>query len=437
MRTSHLSRTRVRMGLWALALTCALSAPPARASQITVPTVSASDAMVAGNTVAHPQNALTGIFHNPAHLSVLPNQFSSGVFTIRFQPSFENDRGIYLPDALPPGVDPEAVRTAGGFRPSPDRVGRYDSTSREFPMAPNVGYATDRFAPFSVGIGMYGSLGFSFNHDAAPEHGVPNNFFTELVSVSLAPAVSYSLAHNLHVGAAINPTYGRMRSKAPTPVGRLDLDVRGPGVFGTLGVLYQPTPKLNLGLTYKTPGKIWMFGNARVGGGGDDATVFFNIPQNVKIGFAYRVTERVTVLGQARWSHLSVFDETRIRFDKNTMLNQTAVERAKNRWRIGGGLLYDVCDWLTLATGVSYEPWAIEDDSLRPTLSDTTDVGFSFGGQITRGPWIIDLVGGIMHTEDRRADPGENPYTPGRYSLEATMAGVQVTRLLGPAAPDA
>ena len=437
MRTSHLSRTRVRMGLWALALTCALSAPPARASQITVPTVSASDAMVAGNTVAHPQNALTGIFHNPAHLSVLPNQFSSGVLTIRFQPSFENDSGIYLPDVLPPGVDPEAVRTAGGFRPSPDRVGRYDSTSREFPMAPNVGYATDRFAPFSVGIGMYGSLGFSFNHDAAPEHGVPNNFFTELVSVSLAPAVSYSLAHNLHVGAAINPTYGRMRSKAPTPAGRLDLDVRGPGVFGTLGVLYQPTPKLNLGLTYKTPGKIWMFGNARVGGGGDDATVFFNIPQNVKIGFAYRVTERVTVLGQARWSHLSVFDETRIRFDKNTRLNQTAVERAKNRWRIGGGLLYDVCDWLTLATGVSYEPWAIEDDSLRPTLSDTTDVGFSFGGQITRGPWIIDLVGGIMHTEDRRADPGENPYTPGRYSLEATMAGVQVTRLLGPAAPDA
>ena len=447
MRTSHLSRTRVRMGLWALALACALSAPPARASQITVPTVSASDAMVAGNTVAHPQNALTGIFHNPAHLSVLPNQFSSGVFTIRFQPSFENDRGIYLPDALrgglQPGVDPEAIRTAGGFRPSPDRVGRYDTTSREFPMAPNVGYMTDRFAPFSVGIGMYGSLGFSFNHDAAPEHGVPNNFFTELVSVSLAPAVSYSLAPNLHVGAAINPTYGRMRSKAPTPVGRLDLDVRGPGVFGTLGVLYQPTPKLNLGLTYKTPGKIWMFGNARVLGAvspvdvSDDATVFFNIPQNVKVGFAYRVTERLTVLGQARWSHLSVFDETRIRFDKNTMLNQTAVERAKNRWRIGGGLLYDVCDWLTLATGVSYEPWAIEDDSLRPTLSDTTDVGFSFGGQITRGPWIIDLVGGIMHTEDRRADPGENPYTPGRYSLEATMAGVQVTRLLGSAAPDA
>ena len=447
MWTFHLfSRGRAYAGMGVLALVLGAEAP-ARASQITVPTVSASDAFVAGNTVAHPQNALTAIFHNPAHLSVLPNQFSSGVFTIRFQPSFENDRGIYLPDALrgalPPGVDPEAVRTTGGFRPSPDRVGRYDSTSREFPMAPNVGYLTDRFAPFSVGIGMYGSLGFSFNHDAAPEHGVPNNFFTELVSVSLAPSVSYSLAHNLHVGAALNPTYGRMRSKAPTPVGRLDLDVRGPGVFGTLGVLYQPTPKLNLGLTYKTPGKIWMFGNARVLGAvspvdvSDDATVFFNIPQNVKLGFAYRVTERVTLLGQARWSHLSVFDETRIRFDKNTMLNQTAVGRAKNRWRIGAGLLYDVCDWLTLATGVSYEPWAIEDDSLRPTLSDTTDVGFSFGGQITRGPWIIDLVGGIMHTEDRRADPGENPYTPGRYSLEATMAGVQVTRLLGPAAPDA
>ena len=443
MQTFHLSKGHTHVGMWLVALTLVLGAgSPARASQLTIPGVSATDGLVTGNVVALPQDPVTSLFHNPAHLSLLPNSFSSGVFTIRFQPSYENKHGIFLPDspggALPPGEDPEGVRAVSGFRPSPERTGRYDSTSREFPMAPNMGYVTDRFAPFSFGIGMYGSLGFSFNHDAAPEHGVPNNFFTELVSVSLAPSVSYSLAHNLHVGVGINPTYGRLKTKTPTPLGRLDLDVRGPGVFGTIGVLYQPTPKLNLGLAYKTPGKIWMFGNARVGGGGDDATVYFNIPQNVKFGFAYRVTERWRIVGQARWSHLSVFDETRIRFDKHTALNSPAVGRAKDRWRVGAGMLFEVCDWLTLGTGFSYEPWAIKDDSLRPTLSDNTDILWSFGGQITRGAWIIDLVGGLpISVEDRYADASENPFTPGRYELEMTVAGFQMTRLLGSAAPDA
>ena len=402
MKKAQTLRGGWRVRVYALALASLLcTASAIHASQLTLPTVGPSDAALAGNTVAFPLNATNALFHNPAQLSLMPNQVTGGLLAIRFLPSYENNQG-------------------------------YDSTSRELPLAPNIGYATDRFAPYQFGMGVYGSLGFSFNHDADPERGVPNNFFAELVSISLAPAVSYSLAPNLHLGAAINPTYGRLRLKSPSPAGRIDLDVRGPGIFGTLGVLYQPTPKLNLALSYKTRGKIWMFGNARVNGGGDDATVYFNIPQNVKFGFSYELTERFTLMGQAQWTQLSVFQDSRIRFDERTFLNQTIVRAAKDRWRLGAGVQYEVFDGVKLRAGFSYEPWAIEDNSLAPTLSDTTDFLFPFGLSIERGQWIVDVTGGLTHTEKRRASTSENPFFPGRYKLDETVFGFQITRLLGP-----
>ncbi len=378
-----------------------LTARPVQASQLGVPANGPTDGGLGGNVVALPMNASTAVFNNPAQLSVLPPSLSTGLLALRFHPTYKSPLG-------------------------------YESTSRELPLAPNFGYVSDSFGPFRFGIGMYGSLGFMFNHRADPVHGVPNNFFTELVSISLAPSIAYSVGPNLHLGVSLNPTYGRLKFKTPSPVGRLDIDARGPGVFGTLGLLYQPTEKLNLGLAYKTPGHIWMFGNARVDGRGDDSRVGFNIPQNVKLGFAYHLTERLTITAQGSWTQYSVFEHSRLRFKKRSFLDSRAVEDAKDRWRIGAGVQLEIMQGVKFRVGFSYEPWAIKDAALVPTLGDTTDYLFPIGLAIERGGWQVDLGGGASHTETRYATPDENSRAPGRYSLDSTVFGVQVTRLFGP-----
>jgi len=376
----------------------------AHASQLAIPASGAADAALAGTTVALPQNVSSALFHNPAHLSLLPRSFSAGMLAFRFHPSYENDAG-------------------------------YQSTSRELPVGPNFGYVTDAFAPFKFAIGMYGSLGFMFNHMSDPANGVPNNFFTELVSISLAPSISYSLRPNLHVGVSLNPTYGRLKFKTPSPAGRIDVDARGPGIFSTIGILYQPTPRLNLGLTYKTPGNIWMFGNARVNGAADDSTVSFKIPQNLKLGFAYYLTDRLTVTGQGSWTEYSAFEDTHLRFDKHSFLNTSAVADAKDRWRVGGGFEYEFMPGIKFRASMAYEPWAIKDSSLAPTLADTTDIIFPMGLSIERGDWQIDFAGSLSHSETRRASRTENPNFAGRYDLDFTIFGLQVTHLLGSPAP--
>lgn len=371
------------------------------ASQLVTPTAGPQDASLAGNVVALPLNPVSALFHNPAQLTLLPNSVTLGVLAIRYHPSYANPLG-------------------------------YDSTSRELPIAPSFGYVTDRWAPFHVGIGMYGALGFAYNHDADPQHGVPEKFSTELAVISLAPALAYSLTPNLHLGVEINPSYGRLKFKTPSPVGFIDVDVRGPGVFGTVGVLYQPTPNLNLGLSYKTPGTIFMFGNARVAGGGDDATVHFELPQSIEFGLAYHFTDRFTVVLQARWTQFSVFEDTRLEFENRTFLNRTAVNKARDRFRLGGGIQYVVFPGVTLQVGFSWERWAINSSSLAPTLPDVTEYFmFPVGVTIERGAWQVHLVAGQGYTESRRVSREQNPFFPGRYSLDQGIFGVQVTRLLG------
>jgi long-subunit fatty acid transport protein len=363
--------------------------------------VGAQDASLAGNVVALPLNPASALFHNPAQLTLLPNSATMGILGIRYHPRYANSLG-------------------------------YDNTSREFPLAPTLGYVTDHWAPVHVGIGMYGSLGFSYNFDANPSRGVPNNFFTELAVISLAPAIAYSPTPNLHVGVALNPSYGRLRFKSPSPVGRIDVDVRGPGIFGTLGLLYTPTPKLSLGVSYKTPGTIFMFGNARVAGGGDDARIDFQFPQQLEFGVAYRVTDRLTVTAQARWAEFSVFEDTSLRFDERSFLNRSAVNDARDRFRLGAGLQWVIFPGITWQVGFSWERWAIKSSSLAPTLPDWTEYYmFPMGITIERGLWEIHVLAGQSYAESRPVSASQNPFFSGRYALDQAIFGLQFTRKFG------
>lgn len=371
------------------------------ASQLVLPAATAQEVSLAGNVVALPLNPLSALFHNPAQLTLLPNSATASLIGVRYHPRYANPQG-------------------------------YDNTSREFPLAPGLGYVTNRWDPVRVGFGMYGALGFAYNFDADPARGVPNNFFTELAVISLAPAIAYSLTPNLHFGVAINPSYGRLRFKTPSPVGRIDVDTRGPGIFGTLGILYTPTPQLSLGVGYKTPGTVFMFGNARVAGGGDDAKVEFQLPQQVEFGGAYRLTDRLTVVAQARWTEFSVFEDTTLKFDERKFLNRTAVNDARDRFRLGAGLQFVLFPGVTLQTGFSWERWAIKASSMAPTLPDLTEYYmFPSGVTIERGLWQIHLAAGQSYTESRRITADRNPFFPGRYALDQAIFAFQVTRFLG------
>lgn len=370
------------------------------ASQFTPTAVGSQDLSLGGNVVALPLNPSSATFHNPAQLAVLPNSITQGLGVVLLRTRYESSFG-------------------------------YAKTNHEVPLVPNFGYVTNRFAPFHVGIGMSGALGYANKYAADPQRGIPSNFHSELASASLALSVAYSLTPKLHVGVALNPAYGRLRLKSPSLAGRIDVDVRGPGVFGTIGVLYQPTAKLSLGVNYKTPGALFLFGNARVAGRGDDATAEYQFPQSVTFGAAYRVTPQLTVVGQGRWTEFSAFEDSHVDFEQRTFLNQPAASGIRDRFRFGGGVQYEVWPGITARAGISWERSAIRDSAMVPALSDFTDILLPFGLGFVHGPWQVNLLGGVSFVSSRKISPAQNQFFPGRYEFNISAMGIEVTRLLG------
>lgn len=144
--------------------------------------------------------------------------------------------------------------------------------------------------------------------------------------------------------------------------------MRAARVFATTGVLYTPTPSLSFGLSYKTPEALFMFGNARVVGQGDNTMVTFRVPQSVEFGLAYHLTDRLTFVAQGQWTDFSVFEETRLAFDHHSFLDRNAVGDARDRFRLDGGVRYVLLPGVTFNVGFLWERWAIKANSLSPNL---------------------------------------------------------------------
>jgi long-subunit fatty acid transport protein len=175
-----------------------------------------------------------------------------------------------------------------------------------------------------------------------------------------------------------------------------------------------------------------MSGDGDVGDADEEVEIDFHTPQLVTFGLAHRLTPKLTVSLQARWSDYPEFEKGEFEFQNFPMLNQPFVSGARSTFRYGAGLEYAVAPWADLWLGVSREEWMIEEKSLSPLLYDTTDVLIGFGTGISRGRWTIRLVGGVASVEDRVATADSNPRFPGRYQLEGGVAGLGIRYLFSP-----
>jgi long-subunit fatty acid transport protein len=203
-------------------------------------------------------------------------------------------------------------------------------------------------------------------------------------------------------------------------------------LYAVCAVLRSVPHDVFRGVSYKTPGTIWMAGRAHVAGRGDQATLDFQLPQTLEFGAAYRLTPQLTLVAQSRWVEFSAFEDTELRFARRPFLNQAAVNQARDRFRLGGGLQYVLCPGVTLQVGFSWERWAIKSASLAPTLHDHTEYYlFPAGITIEHGLWQLHVMAGQAYTESRRVKVQQNPFFAGRYSLDQAIFGLQVTRRFG------
>lgn len=385
----------------ALLAACApFVAPLAEASFITPPNVGGHTSQLAGNTVARPEDGSSILLDNAA--GVVGQRGTRVNYSLLL--AFQNSR-YQNPDT------------------------GYDAKSGETPFVPLLWLSTDRWDPWFVGGGIYGSVGASFNFPGNPSAGFPNRFFSELTLLQLGLVVGREIAPGLRLAVQAAPTYGRIRSHAPSQAGPVSFDVRGLGISGVVGLIYDLAPGTDVGVAWRAPGIVWMDGDGDVADVDDDVSAHLHTPMNVTFGIAHQLTERLVVMAQGRWSDYSNFEKSYVEFD-DLPVRVPIIAASRDTFRYGIGAEFAATEVLKLRAGMSREPWMIEGSAVSPLLADYTDWIYCVGAGFALGNWTIDATLGFGHYEDRVVTSGENPTFPGRYELESTIAGFSVTYLM-------
>ena len=393
------SARRVRAALTGVVVVAAIGAHDARATTLIAPAAGARDAGLAGTTVAAPSDLMSAFFQNPAGLTLIEDTqatFGSGFFIISNE-----------------------IRTSFGYRGDSDIVA----------FGPSGGMAMTR-GRWRFGVGIFGSVGSKFDFPADPEHGVARNFYTELAAVTIAPTVAYELTPELSVGLQINPLVGSLKNRVLIPAVEQHLRwrVQGPGIQGAIGMLYAPNRQWSFGVTYKTPGRIFMDGTVGVGGKREDLTFDFHVPQEVIFGAAWRPTSRVLLTSFGRWHDTSVFENSVFKFSDTTALNFPFAVESRDAWRSGVGIEVQAHPQLAIRAGAAYNTAALGSQSVNPLVYDTSGIITGGGFGIELGRWIIDLTGGIGFFDDRKIQQSEARVFGGRYTSAGPVAYAQVTR---------
>jgi hypothetical protein len=301
----------------------------------------------------------------------------------------------------------------------------YDQKSSEMVLGPLLWVGTDRLAPWYVGAGIYGTVGSSFNFAAEPSVGAPGQydekFLAELGLIQCGLVAGREILPGLRFGLQVTPIWGRIRTKTPSPLGPVNFDVDGFGVSGATGLLYDLTDRTTLGISYRSPGVVYMRGGGAVAGQGEDVKIDFRLPQNVTFGLAHRLTPRLTVTAQSTWTDYPNFEKGVFKFEQHPILDQPFIARTRSTFRYGTGLEYAWGDWLWLRTGFTVEEWMIEPSAVTPFMYDASDYMVMIGLGVAHGAWMLDFNTGYAYMDDRLVTPAQQTNFPGRYRMEPAV----------------
>ena len=332
------------------------------------------------------ENAST-IFFNPAGMTQLQaREASVGLSLVR--PSFKfSDQGSSAGDLT------------GGAQDAGD-----------WAALPNAYLSWALNKDLYLGLGIGAPFGFEIEYDDRWLGAAHSQMF-DVKTLNINPSVAWRAHEKLSLGFGLNWQRGKMKYDRLAGVGAggfenvkakddLDDDAWGWNV----GLLYEPSPTMRIGLSYRSEVKYHMTGDVSLQSDGSAAgnallaglvgagyqsklksTV--SLPGTFIISVAQQLSDRWEMLGdisRTGWSSINNFD-----IDHSSgMLNGQRAQRIdadfRDAWRIAFGTNYKYNDQWKLKYGIAYDQTPVKRSSTRMTqLPDNDRVWLSFGTQWT------------------------------------------------------
>ncbi|MBD3414465.1 MAG: hypothetical protein GF421_08560 [Candidatus Aminicenantes bacterium] len=307
-----------------------------------------------------------------------------------------------------------------------------------------------------AGIGVYTPSGIGAEWDGSDFVLLPQSRAYKLKSflgsISLAPSVAYQISDAVSLGASLNINYGffnlsrwaggtiLMVPPFYIDFGQYEEESSGWGIGATFGALVKPSDMFSLGVTFRTPVKVNMSGEATISNfpalGLSDQSDFdreVTYPMWIAGGMAFRPIENLTFTLDAQFTNWAALDELETDFTDSfwqLVMANTAADVMELKWenatQVRFGAEY-ILNQVALRAGFYMDPTPAPDETMNVLIPSFDFNGITAGiGYRMNGLHVDGCLEYLMGKERNVALNMVNQQ-PGIYNLSVLTAGVSVS----------
>jgi long-chain fatty acid transport protein len=299
------------------------------------------------------------------------------------------------------------------------------------PLSEKVVVGIYAYVPSGTGIEWEGA-------DLAPlTNGAAYNWKTYVGIISVSPAIAFKLSDQLSLGATLNINYGLSKLHKPG-VGQYEEDLNAVALGATVGMLFKPSEKFSFGLTFRTPFKANLKGDAVMTGapllglpGTDEATRQITFPMWAAAGIALKPTDKLTFTADVQYTNWKEMDVLPMEYTNPGW--KLFFERPadlelfwKDTFQLRFGMEYKTSEKLALRAGYYYDPNPSPKRSQIILLPEHTYNWITFGLGYSSGSMTFDI--GIEYGLGKDVEIGLTELGPD----DPGMPGIQKLNLFVP-----
>ncbi|MBE9030997.1 outer membrane protein transport protein [filamentous cyanobacterium LEGE 11480] len=281
-------------------------------------------------------------------------------------------------------------------------------------LVPNLYASWDLSESIKAGIGINVPFGLQTKYDN-DWVGRYQGINSKLLTINVNPSIAAKLSDQFSIGLGANLRYAKAelsnavdlgligsQQLAGTPFaagfapgsadGLAEIEGEDWSLGVNIGALYKPNDGTKIGLAFRSGMRHTLKGSAnftvpdnaailtRSGSFTDtEAEAVLRTPATVALSGSQKLTEKLTLLGDATWTNWSRFEELRIDFANPA---QPAVVKAQN-WkdtiRLSLGLNYAASDRLLLRAGFAFDPTPTRDEFRTVRIPDSDRTWYTIG----------------------------------------------------------
>ena len=338
-------------------------------------------------------------YFNPASMtSLTANTVSANVDFIYPHAKFNNDGSSLSPELGGGPLTGNMGGDAGSLNTLPNIYGVYKITD-----------------DISAGLGINSPFGLSSDYNDTWV-GRYSAVDSELTSVNINPAIAVKVSDMVSLGANMQIIYGHAKLTNAIDFGSIGTATLGLptaaaagllpqsadgyakvtgdgwGVGMGLGATVQPLDDVTFGVSWRSEVHLKISGDAdftvpanasALTSTGQftntNASADITLPQSIDGGVAYKLSDQVTLLGDAVWTEWQSFKDLTVNFD-STQPPSTDIEDWKNSWRFSLGAKYKPCPPWTFKAGFTFDESPIRSGEFRtPRIPDNNRYWMAFG----------------------------------------------------------